>query len=135
MLGLTFSGVLFAYHRDTTIRKATAGRSLTEFEATTLAGGYEDGFQLHALGHGTDTGNTMCFWSQVCTGMGMGMGLPYPGNTVPFSTVLRVCPGMDFGQVSDHLTLLITHTSNSRTIQPPPQATARGVEMGSEDDE
>jgi hypothetical protein len=53
----------------------------------------------------------MCFWLWVCTGMGTGMGLPYLGNTVPFSTVLQVCAGLlvpGFGQVSDHLTLLIT---------------------------
>jgi hypothetical protein len=51
-------------------------------------------------------GNTMTMWSQVRTGMGTGSRLPYPRNTVPFSTVLWVCADWDFGQVSDHLTLL-----------------------------
>src|ERR1700730_7977946 len=47
------------------------------------------------------TGNTVCFRSQVYRGMGTGMGLPYPGNTVPFSTVLWVSQYRDFSQVSD----------------------------------
>ena len=55
--------------------------------------------------------------------MGTGTGLPYPGNTVPFSTVLRVCAGMPyrhFGQVSDHLTSLIHSRRLSVSTTPPP---------------
>jgi hypothetical protein len=52
-------------------------------------------------------GNTVGFWSQVCLGTGMGARLPYLSNTIPFYMVLQVCWYWDFGQVSDHLTLLI----------------------------
>jgi hypothetical protein len=40
------------------------------------------------------TGNTVIIRSRVHMGMGTGMGLPYPGNTIPFSMVLWVCAGM-----------------------------------------
>ena len=95
----------------------------------------------------------MIMWSRVCSGMGTGSGLPYPGNTIPFSMVLQVCWYQDFGQVSDHLTLLIVyfhccflitnkvmfllgplHSDESdghkQHLQLPPRATARGVEKG-----
>jgi hypothetical protein len=49
---------------------------------------------IKAVRSDTGTGNTVIIRSWVCTGMGTGMGLPYPGNTIPFSTVLRVCVGM-----------------------------------------
>jgi gag-polypeptide of LTR copia-type len=46
---------------------------------------------LRRLGYDMGMGKPVIMWSQVCSGMGTGSGLPYPGNTVPFSTVLRVC--------------------------------------------
>ena len=49
---------------------------------------------LVLLGYDMGEGNTMDIQSQVCLGTVMGSGLPYPHNTVPFSTVLWVCAGM-----------------------------------------
>ena len=57
--------------------------------------------------HDTGTGNTVIMWSRVPSGTGTGSGSPYPSNTIPISTVLRVCRYRHSGQVSDHLTLLI----------------------------
>jgi hypothetical protein len=37
------------------------------------------------------TGKPVIMWSRVRLGTGTGSGLLYPGNTVPFSTVSRVC--------------------------------------------
>jgi len=48
-------------------------------------------------------GNTMDIRSRVRLGTGTGSGLPYPHNTVPFSTVLWVFRYRD----SSHVTLLI----------------------------
>ena len=59
------------------------------------------------LRHDTGTGNTVIMWSRVPSGTGTGSGSPYPSNTIPISTVLRVCRYRHSGQVSDHLTLLI----------------------------
>jgi hypothetical protein len=39
----------------------------------------------------TGTGKPVIMWSRVCSGTGMGSRLPYPGTTIPFSTVSRVC--------------------------------------------
>ena len=41
-----------------------------------------------SLGNDMGTGNTVNIWSWVCSGMGMGSGLPYPHNTVPFPGML-----------------------------------------------
>jgi hypothetical protein len=59
------------------------------------------------LRHDTGMGNTVIICSWVCSVMGAAQMLPYLGNTVPLSMVLWVCRYWDFGQVSDHLTLLI----------------------------
>ena len=40
--------------------------------------------------------NTMCFWSWVFMGTGIGIGLPYMGNTIPFSMLLQVCATCNF---------------------------------------
>lgn len=42
------------------------------------------------IGHGTGTGNTVCFPPRVYTGTGTGLSLPNPSNTVPVSMVSRV---------------------------------------------
>jgi len=50
---------------------------------------YEDGQPV--IRSDTGTGKPVIMWSRVRSGTGTGSGLPYPGNTVPFSTVSRVC--------------------------------------------
>ena len=49
---------------------------------------------MSLLRHDMGMGNTVTIWSQVCSGMGMGLALPNPCNTVPVPTVLRVGMGI-----------------------------------------
>jgi hypothetical protein len=51
---------------------------------------YEQWLVKHDMG----MGNAMCIQKWVCSDMGTVTGLTYPGNTVPFSTVLQVFAGM-----------------------------------------
>jgi hypothetical protein len=49
---------------------------------------------VHSLRCDMGTGNTVTIWSRVCSGMGMGLALPNPCDTIPVPMVLRVCTGI-----------------------------------------
>jgi len=68
-----------------------------------------------SLRHDRGMGNTTIMWSQVHSGMGMGSGMLYLGETVPFSTGLQVSGYQNSGQVSHHMTLFI----QSKLMAPP----------------
>jgi len=73
------------------------------------------------LGNDTGTGNTLTIWSRVCMGMGTGLSLPNPHNTVPVSTVSWVfrLPTFRSGEWSydlvDSLTLTTQHFETTPT--------------------